>query len=120
MNLFQPCVRLVEDEQLASDKKQLKDACAFLLEVQVPGLVKDLLEHAIFITDGVTLCETMHSRGINIRYLGYLVQQIAEHETLSYIHVGFFCFYFCWSLLQIFGCKSLNILSVHFFKSSNT
>jgi len=95
MNLFQPCVRLVEDEQLASDKQQLKEACAFLLEVQVPGLVKDLLEHAIFITDGVTLCETMHSRGINIRYLGYLVQQIAEHETLSYIHVSVLYFCFC-------------------------
>ncbi len=90
MNLFQPCVKLVEDEQLATDKQQLKEACAFLLDVQVPGLVKDLLEHAIFITDGVTLCETMHSRGINIRYLGYLMQKVAEHETLSYINVRLF------------------------------
>lgn len=50
--------------------------------------VKDLLEHAIFITDGATLCETLHGRGINIRYLGCFLEQIAQHESLSYIHVS--------------------------------
>ena len=53
--------------------------------VQVPLLVKDLLDHAIFITDGVTLCETLHSRGINLRYLGHVLEQIAKYETLSYV-----------------------------------
>lgn len=50
-------------------------------------LVKDLLDHAIFITDGTVLCETLHSRGINIRYLGYFLELVAQHETLSYIYV---------------------------------
>lgn len=86
-NLFQPNTTLVDtDEQLVKDKNQLREACDFLLNTQVPGLIKDLLEHAIFITDGVTLCETIHSRGINIRYLGYLMNQIEKHETLSYIY----------------------------------
>ena len=39
------------------------------------------------VTDGTTLCETLHARGINIRYLGYFLEQIAESEQLSYIHV---------------------------------
>lgn len=87
-NLFQPIVKCVEEDeqQLEKDKVQLKEACEFLLNVQVPGLVKDLLEHGIFITDGVTLCETMHSKGINIRYMGYLMELVAKHETLGYIH----------------------------------
>lgn len=52
-------------------------------------MIKDLLEHAIFITDGATLCETMHARGINIRYLGYFLEKIAPLESLSYIYVSF-------------------------------
>lgn len=85
-NLFQPIVKLADDmDQLNKDRDQLKQACEFLLTVQIPMLVKDLLEHSIFITDGVTLCETMHSRGINIRYLGHLVQQMSSHEPLSYV-----------------------------------
>ena len=39
------------------------------------------------VTDGATLCETLHARGINIRYLGYFLEKIAETEQLSYIHV---------------------------------
>ena len=86
-NLFQPIVKLADDlEQLHKDKSQLKEACEFLLTVQMPALVKDLLEHTIFVTDGFTLCETMHSRGINIRYLGHLMGQISQYETLSYLH----------------------------------
>jgi hypothetical protein len=40
------------------------------------------------ITDGATLSEALHGRGINIRYLGYFLEQIAELEPLSYIHVN--------------------------------
>ena len=97
-NLFQPLVKMADNaeecEQLIKDKMQLKEACEFLLNVQVPGLVKDLLEHGIFITDGSILCETMHSRGINVRYLGYLVEQVAKHDTLSYVHVSKLFFIF--------------------------
>ena len=64
----------------------LKEACEYLLTVQVPMLIKDLLEHAIFITDGVTLCEALHSRGINLRYLGYVLEKMTKNETLSYIY----------------------------------
>lgn len=85
-NLFQPIVKLADnEEQLNKDKKQLKEACEFLIMVQVPNLIRDMADHAIFITDGVTLCETMHSRGINIRYLGHLMEKIADIESLCYI-----------------------------------
>jgi protein TIF31 len=85
-NLFQPIVKLADElEKIEADKKLLNEACEYLLLVQVPLLIKDLLDHAIFITDGVTLCETLHSRGINLRYLGHVLEQIAKYETLSYV-----------------------------------
>ena len=88
-NLFQPFVQLADDvEQVESDKKLLNEACHFLLNVQIPQLVKDLLEHSIFISDGVTLTDTLHARGINVRYLGHLLERLAEHESLSYVHTN--------------------------------
>lgn len=86
-NLFQPLVKLADESELIeSDKRLLNEACEFLVNDQIPMLLKEFLEHAIFITDGTTLSETMHSRGINIRYLGYLLEQVSPHETLSYIY----------------------------------
>ena len=86
-NLFQPIVKLADEpDKIEADKKMLNEACEHLLTVQVPLLIKDLLEHAIFITDGVSLCEALHSRGINLRYLGYVLEKMAKNETLSYIY----------------------------------
>ncbi|CAF0764388.1 unnamed protein product [Brachionus calyciflorus] len=86
-NLYQPVVQLADtDDLIKADKNLLRDASDFLVNVQIPLLIKELLEHAIFITDGVTLCETLHSRGINIRYLGYLLEQIQKYDTLTYIY----------------------------------
>ncbi|RNA07911.1 clustered mitochondria -like protein [Brachionus plicatilis] len=86
-NLYQPVVKLADSEELIrSDKKMLGEACDYLVNVQIPLLIKEFLEHGIFVTDGVTLSDTLHSRGINIRYLGYLLDQIKQHETLSYIY----------------------------------
>lgn len=86
-NLYQPVVKLADSEDLVmSDKKVLNEACDFLVNVQIPLLIKEFSEHAIFITDGATLSDTLHSRGINIRYLGYILENVKNYETLSYIY----------------------------------
>lgn len=36
--------------------------------------------------DGNTLTEALHNRGINIRYLGTIANQLANHEQLGYLH----------------------------------
>lgn len=36
--------------------------------------------------DGITLSETMHSRGINIRYLGKVCNLLAKVKQLEYLH----------------------------------
>lgn len=62
------------------------DAAEFLVSVQLPSLVHDLTDHAAAPTDGTTLCEALHTRGINIRYLGKVANLLAKVPELDYIH----------------------------------
>lgn len=36
--------------------------------------------------DGAGLAEALHSRGINVRYLGSVANALAPHAALSYLH----------------------------------
>lgn len=36
--------------------------------------------------DGVTLVESLHARGINIRYLGKIVDKLSMVEELNYLY----------------------------------
>lgn len=90
-NLFQPVCELADDaETLSKDAKLLTEACKYLVSTQIPGLVRDLAEHSIYLVDGAGLVETMHARGINVRYLGYVAQLIERNEaastSLAYVH----------------------------------
>ncbi|XP_036392158.1 clustered mitochondria protein homolog isoform X3 [Megalops cyprinoides] len=71
-DIFSPGVRFPDDssEDILKQKQLLKDAAAFLLSCQIPSLVKDCLDHSALPMDGATLTEALHQRGINIRYLG--------------------------------------------------
>ncbi|XP_065709490.1 clustered mitochondria protein homolog isoform X1 [Patagioenas fasciata] len=79
-DIFSPGVRFPESskEEVQDQKQLLKDAAAFLLSCQIPGLVKDCLDHTVLPMDGATLAEAMHQRGINMRYLGKVVNFIAK------------------------------------------
>ncbi|XP_074869438.1 clustered mitochondria protein homolog isoform X2 [Carettochelys insculpta] len=79
-DIFSPGVRFPESskEEVRDQKQLLKDAAAFLLSCQIPGLVKDCLDHTVLPMDGATLAEAMHQRGINMRYLGKVVDFITK------------------------------------------
>lgn len=79
-DIFSPGVRFPESskEQIQDQKRLLKDAAAFLVSYQIPGLIKDCLEHAVLPMDGSTLTDAMHQRGINMRYLGKVVDFITK------------------------------------------
>lgn len=86
-NIYQPLVKLADSQELIEkDVNLLKEAASFITHVQIPLFIKDLIDLSLFVTDGQTLTETLHARGINIRYLGYLTEQIAKHDTLSYAY----------------------------------
>ncbi|XP_041919207.1 clustered mitochondria protein homolog isoform X1 [Alosa sapidissima] len=71
-DIFSPGVRFPESsaDAIQKQKQLLKDAAAFLVSCQIPSLVKDCLDHSALPMDGTTLTEALHQRGINVRYLG--------------------------------------------------
>uniref|UniRef100_A0A6Q2ZJV9 Clustered mitochondria protein homolog n=1 Tax=Esox lucius TaxID=8010 RepID=A0A6Q2ZJV9_ESOLU len=75
-DIFSPGVRFPEDsvDDIQKQKQLLKDAAAFLVSCQIPSLIKDCLDHSALPMDGATLTEALHQRGINVRYLGNVLE----------------------------------------------
>ncbi|XP_022526435.1 clustered mitochondria protein homolog isoform X2 [Astyanax mexicanus] len=75
-DIFSPGVRFPEDsaEDIQKQKQLLKDAAAFLVSCQIPSLIKDCLDHTALPMDGATMTEALHQRGINVRYLGNVLE----------------------------------------------
>ncbi|XP_060146582.1 clustered mitochondria protein homolog isoform X3 [Globicephala melas] len=90
-DIFSPGVRFPEScqEEVRDQKQLLKDAAAFLLSCQIPGLVKDFADHAVLPMDGATLAEVMRQRGINMRYLGKVLDLVVRspaRDQLDHIY----------------------------------
>ncbi|XP_026224731.1 clustered mitochondria protein homolog isoform X3 [Anabas testudineus] len=79
-DIFSPGVRFPEEstEDVQKQKQLLKDAAAFLVSGQVPSLIKDCLDHSTLPMDGATLTEALHQRGINVRYLGTVLEFVEK------------------------------------------
>ncbi|XP_051719412.1 clustered mitochondria protein homolog isoform X1 [Ctenopharyngodon idella] len=75
-DIFSPGVRFPDDsaEDIQKQKQLLKDAAAFLVSCQIPSFVKDCLDHSSLPMDGATMTEALHQRGINVRYLGTVLE----------------------------------------------
>ncbi|KAF5892619.1 clustered mitochondria protein isoform X1, partial [Clarias magur] len=75
-DIFSPGVHFPEEsaEDIQKQKQLLKDAAAFLVSCQIPSLIKDCLDHTALPMDGATLSEALHQRGINMRYLGSVLE----------------------------------------------
>ncbi|XP_053685063.1 clustered mitochondria protein homolog [Sabethes cyaneus] len=89
-DVYSPGIKHVDDPNAANSlKKQkqlVKDAAEFLVKHQIPSFVHDCLDHTAAPMDGTTLTETLHSRGINIRYLGKVANLLAKIKQLEYLH----------------------------------
>ncbi|UYV63604.1 CLUH, partial [Cordylochernes scorpioides] len=85
---FLPNTWIFQDSQecLTRQRQLVRDAADFLLNHQIPKFVKECLEQNINPIDGPTLTEALHSRGINIRYLGKVVDVLKDIPTLDYLH----------------------------------
>uniref|UniRef100_A0A673GSI3 Clustered mitochondria protein homolog n=1 Tax=Sinocyclocheilus rhinocerous TaxID=307959 RepID=A0A673GSI3_9TELE len=75
-DIFSPGVRFTDDstDDIQKQKQLLKDAAAFLVSCQIPSFVKDCLDHSSLPMDGATMTEALHQRGINVRYLGTVLE----------------------------------------------
>ncbi|XP_043225112.1 clustered mitochondria protein homolog isoform X2 [Amphibalanus amphitrite] len=85
---FSPGVRHPESaaDALRAQRALVRDAADFLLTVQIPGFVRDCLDHSSAPLDGSTLVEALHTRGISVRYLGTVTDMLAKVPKLSYLH----------------------------------
>lgn len=78
---------LVALERLKKEKQLIKDAADFLITIQIPTFIRDCLDHSSAPLDGSTLIEAVHSRGINVRYLGKIVSMLSKVPQLEYVYV---------------------------------
>ncbi|KAM3938791.1 clustered mitochondria protein homolog isoform 1-T1 [Leptodactylus fuscus] len=81
-DVYSPVVRFPESQNqaLQIQKRLLSEAAAFILTVQIPNFIKACLNHIIVPLDGKTLKESLHSHGINIRYLGTVAEMIDKMQ----------------------------------------
>ncbi|KEF58707.1 protein TIF31 [Exophiala aquamarina CBS 119918] len=68
-----------EKEEYAADEKEVRAVSDFLRNKVIPDLLTDLHDGDVgYPMDGQSLCQLIHKRGINIRYLGRLAKAAAE------------------------------------------
>uniref|UniRef100_A0A8C1MQ81 Clustered mitochondria protein homolog n=1 Tax=Cyprinus carpio TaxID=7962 RepID=A0A8C1MQ81_CYPCA len=94
-------------EDIQKQKQQLKDAAVFLISNQIAAFTKSCLDHTSMPLDGVTLTEALHQHGINIRYLGTVleyIEKIPQKERLDHVY-------------RIALCELITRCAKHLFKT---
>ncbi|KAH9517025.1 hypothetical protein DERF_007725 [Dermatophagoides farinae] len=91
-----------DSETFKRQKQLIKDAAEFLVKIQIPTLVRELLDHSIYLYDGLTLTDTFRSRGINMRYLGKFTEILSKQQSLDYAMSIAVCELICRSIKHMF------------------
>lgn len=83
---YAPTVRHAPEENLEQQRALVAEAAEFILSSQLPTVYTELLDESVKPIDGAGLVEHMHSRGVNVRYLGEVVKKVSSlclHVYLS-------------------------------------
>ena len=83
-------------EVLKRDRKLLYEAASFLTDVVIPRMLRECIQLSLVPTDGESLKVAMHSRGINMRYLGRVAKLASsrydlDHLTVSEVFIYMYC-----------------------------
>lgn len=73
-------------ELLKSERELVKGAARFLVINQIQGYINDSMDHSSAPLDGLMLTESLHSRGINMRYLGRVTKLLSQVKQLDYLY----------------------------------
>uniref|UniRef100_A0A915DZE8 Clu domain-containing protein n=1 Tax=Ditylenchus dipsaci TaxID=166011 RepID=A0A915DZE8_9BILA len=92
------------EEDLEAQKKMVSSAAEFLLAQQIPLFIRDCTHQSIAPIDGTGVVEALHSRGINLRYLGKIIECAEGVVRLDYI-------------LTILKVELVSRCARHFFQS---
>ena len=74
-------------EVLEKDRQIARSAAMFLTHSVIPRLVRDCIQLVVVPVDGEALKQAMHSRGVNMRYLGYVAELAAKRDDLQHLLV---------------------------------
>ncbi|XP_041563188.1 protein clueless [Drosophila elegans] len=90
-DVFSPGIRHVDGEEgtcssLAKQKVLVQEAAEFLVLKQIPAFVKEHLAHSSPPIDGQSLTESLHSHGINVRYLGKVIKMLGQMPRMDYLY----------------------------------
>ncbi|EDV55805.1 protein clueless [Drosophila erecta] len=90
-DVFSPGIRHVDGEEgtcssLAKQKVLVQEAAEFLVLKQIPAFVKEHMTHSSPPIDGQSLTESLHSHGINVRYLGKVIKILNQMPRMDYLH----------------------------------
>ncbi|XP_034652974.1 protein clueless isoform X1 [Drosophila subobscura] len=90
-DVFSPGIRHVDGEEstsgsVAKQKLLVQEAAEFLVVKQIPAFVKEHLSHSSPPIDGQNLTESLHSHGINVRYLGKVIKTLGQMPRMEYLH----------------------------------
>ena len=93
-DVFMPSQAPVTEEEktrLAEDEADVRACCAFLREKLIPGLMKELSDGSGgWPVDGKSLTSIMHRNGVNVRFLGTVVNLCGDNPKLQAVKVFFF------------------------------
>lgn len=73
-------------ELLKKERDLVKEAAKFLVINQITAFINDSLDHSSAPLDGTMVIESMHSRGINVRYLGRVTKHLSQIKQLGYLY----------------------------------
>ncbi|XP_030567665.1 protein clueless [Drosophila novamexicana] len=90
-DVFSPGIRHVDGpdggvQSLAKQKRLVQDAAEFLVLKQIPAFIKEHMAHSSPPIDGQSLTESLHSHGINVRYLGKVIKMLGQMPRMDYLH----------------------------------
>ncbi|KAM7535310.1 hypothetical protein Aperf_G00000101429 [Anoplocephala perfoliata] len=93
-----------EKPNVEKDKKLINEICEFLVFEQIPSLIEDFTTFSVIPQDGKALVEILHQRGINVRYLNRIVEELKDKSNIEY-------------LLDLAVCEIAVRAAKHLFKS---
>ena len=77
-----------EKKRLEEDEADVRACCGFLREKLIPGLMKELGDGSGgWPVDGKSLTHIMHRNGVNVRFLGKIVELCGEDPKLQVVKV---------------------------------
>jgi protein TIF31 len=80
-----------EVTRLIADEQDVRDCGAFLREKLIPDLMKELSDGAAgWPADGKSLTNALHRNGVNVRYLGKVIELCGEVAKLRAVKVNSF------------------------------